>query len=35
MFVADWLVEFLKPIRDHFEKGKAKEMKDELEEIIK
>lgn len=34
MFVADWLVEFLKPIREHFAKGKAKEMKEELERII-
>lgn len=35
MFVADWLVEFLKPIREYFSKGKAKEMKEELEQIIK
>jgi len=34
IFVADWLVEFLRPIREHFAKGKAKEMKDELWQII-
>ena len=32
-FVADWLVEFLRPIREHFNKGKAREMKNELEKI--
>lgn len=35
IFVADWLVEFLKPIREHFSKGKAKEMKKYLEQIQK
>jgi len=34
IFVANWLIEFLEPIRKHFSQGEAKEMKDELEEII-
>ncbi len=33
-FVAEWLVEFLKPVREHFSQGRAKEMKEELEKII-
>ena len=33
-FVADYLVEFLKPIREHFASGKAKEMLLELEEML-
>ncbi len=34
-FVADWLVDFLRPVREHFAKGKGKEMKEEVEKIIK
>ena len=34
-FVADYLVEFLKPVREHFSKGKAKDMLLELEDKIK
>jgi len=33
-FVADWLIEFLRPIRNHFAKGEAKKMKEELENIL-
>ena len=34
-FVAEYLVDLLKPIRDHFSKGKPKEMLGELESILK
>ncbi len=34
-YVADWLVNFLRPIREHFSKGKAKEMKEFLEKYQK
>jgi len=30
-FIADYLIEFLKPIREHFSSGKAKDMLEELE----
>ncbi|HPL95265.1 MAG TPA: tyrosine--tRNA ligase [bacterium] len=33
IFVADWLVKFLRPIREHFSSGEAKEMKEYLEQI--
>lgn len=32
-FVAEWLVDFLRPVREHFSFGKAKEMKEYLEKI--
>lgn len=34
-FVAEWLINFLRPIREHFSKGKAKEMKEYLEQVQK
>lgn len=34
-FVAEYLIELLKPAREHFEKGEAKKMLEELEELIK
>lgn len=34
-FVAEYLVNLLKPIRDHFSKGEPKEMLEELEVILK
>ncbi|MEK7062357.1 MAG: tyrosine--tRNA ligase [Patescibacteria group bacterium] len=33
-FVADYLVELLKPCREHFEKGEGKKMLEELEELM-
>ncbi|MBI4993820.1 tyrosine--tRNA ligase [Candidatus Wolfebacteria bacterium] len=33
-FVADYLIELLKPAREHFEKGEGKRMLGELEELI-
>ncbi|HPA25328.1 MAG TPA: tyrosine--tRNA ligase [bacterium] len=34
-FVANWLIDFLRPAREHFSKGKAKEMKEYLEKVQK
>ncbi|KKR88775.1 MAG: Tyrosine-tRNA ligase [Candidatus Wolfebacteria bacterium GW2011_GWA2_42_10] len=34
-FVAEYLIELLKPVREHFEKGEPKKMLGELEELIK
>jgi len=34
-FVVPWLIEFLRPIREHFASGKAKEMKEYLEKVQK
>ncbi len=33
-FVADYLINFLKPVRDHFSTGRPKKMLDELEKLI-
>ncbi|MBU4082404.1 tyrosine--tRNA ligase, partial [Patescibacteria group bacterium] len=33
-FVAEYLSDFLKPIRDRFSKGKPKEMLEELEMVL-
>ncbi|MCG2808897.1 MAG: tyrosine--tRNA ligase, partial [Candidatus Portnoybacteria bacterium] len=34
-FVAEYLSDLLKPVRDHFSKGKPKEMLEELETVLK